>query len=206
MSISDRIAKRMGGRITLQSKPGAGSTFEVSIPLPAHESAPERKRFVAPDLAGQSDHARGASNHRDIAARPAPGAMGGRDLHDIGPRSCSRAASGASVARRACRSCDGRGGCLAARSGCRQHAARRIVMVTPSTRQELQATGAAAFTGYLVKPLRTASIAARLSAPAEDLTVLRTTNSQPDCDRLRKTRDIDHDFRTKPFNSRRGGQ
>jgi CheY-like chemotaxis protein len=68
----------------------------------------------------------------------------------------------------------------------RQHAARRIVMVTPSTRQDLQVTGATAFTGYLVKPLRAASIAARLSAPTEDSTFLRSTNSQPDCDRLER--------------------
>jgi CheY-like chemotaxis protein len=69
----------------------------------------------------------------------------------------------------------------------RGHAARRIVMVTPSTRQDLQTNGAAAFTGYLVKPLRTASIAARLSAPANDSTFLRTSNGQTDCDRLVKS-------------------
>ena len=33
LSISERIVKRMGGRITLESEPGAGSTFEVAIPL-----------------------------------------------------------------------------------------------------------------------------------------------------------------------------
>src|SRR5256714_7719428 len=37
LSISERIVKRMGGRITLESKPGAGSTFEVSIPLAASD-------------------------------------------------------------------------------------------------------------------------------------------------------------------------
>src|SRR5664280_2206160 len=35
LSISERIVKRMGGRITLESKLGAGSTFEVSVPLAA---------------------------------------------------------------------------------------------------------------------------------------------------------------------------
>src|SRR6201992_1324922 len=33
LSISERIVKRMGGRITLESKVGTGSTFEVSVTL-----------------------------------------------------------------------------------------------------------------------------------------------------------------------------
>ena len=49
----------------------------------------------------------------------------------------------------------------------RVHAAQRIVMFTPATRQELQPSAASAFTGYLVKPLRAASLAARLTAAPE---------------------------------------
>jgi len=49
----------------------------------------------------------------------------------------------------------------------RGHATQRIVMFTPATRQELQPTAASAFTGYLVKPLRAASLAARLTAAPE---------------------------------------
>jgi CheY-like chemotaxis protein len=47
----------------------------------------------------------------------------------------------------------------------RQHATQRIVMFTPATRHEIQPFSA--FTGYLVKPLRAASLAARLASTPE---------------------------------------
>ena len=50
----------------------------------------------------------------------------------------------------------------------RPHATQRIVMFTPATRHELQPSSASsAFTGYLVKPLRAASLAARLTTAPE---------------------------------------
>ena len=51
----------------------------------------------------------------------------------------------------------------------RIHATQRIVMFTPATRHELQASASAAFTGYLIKPLRAASLAARLTMAPEVL-------------------------------------
>src|ERR1700737_3916014 len=59
LSISERIVNRMGGHIHLESQPGAGSTFEVSVPLAADSQAGngngnEQKAFAAPDLTGQS--------------------------------------------------------------------------------------------------------------------------------------------------------
>ena len=41
---------------------------------------------------------------------------------------------------------------------------RRIVLIRPAERHELPALKAAGFTGYLVKPVRAASLAARLAA------------------------------------------
>jgi CheY-like chemotaxis protein len=49
----------------------------------------------------------------------------------------------------------------------RTHATHRIVMFTPATRQELLASTGSTFTGYLIKPLRAASLAARLTATPE---------------------------------------
>src|SRR6202022_4937961 len=52
----------------------------------------------------------------------------------------------------------------------RAHATQRIVMFTPAARHELQPSSASsAFTGYLVKPLRAASLAARLTMAPEVL-------------------------------------
>jgi CheY-like chemotaxis protein len=47
----------------------------------------------------------------------------------------------------------------------RKHATQRIVMFTPAARQEIKPSST--FTGYLVKPLRAASLAARLTAAPE---------------------------------------
>jgi CheY-like chemotaxis protein len=49
------------------------------------------------------------------------------------------------------------------------HAPHRLIMFTPSMRHDYPPTAMAGFTGYLVKPLRAASLAARLSAPAPAL-------------------------------------
>ena len=93
LSISDRIVKRMGGRITLESKPGVGSTFEVSIPLAAADGAAEdlhRAGSLRP-----VDHAGFAARHRGLADRAAAAALGRPDLHGVGRRRRAGAVAGA---------------------------------------------------------------------------------------------------------------
>jgi signal transduction histidine kinase/CheY-like chemotaxis protein len=167
LSISDRIVKRMGGRIALESKPGVGSTFEVAIPLPASGDAGRHAVFSAPDLRGQSIML--------VAPQTIEASLIARRLERWGGQTCS--VSDVAVARallpeRAWHAvlADRALGASEVESlaeAARNHAMQRIVMFTPATRHELPLSASSAFTGYLVKPLRAASLAARLTLPPE---------------------------------------
>jgi PAS domain S-box-containing protein len=168
LSISERIVQRMGGRITLESRPGAGSTFEVSVPLAADSQAGEQQTFAAPDLAGQSIML--------IAPQTIEASLVAKRLQRWGAQTCT--VSDAAVAR----------ALLPERSWhtvlvdaawdaaeverlagiAAPHATQRIVMFTPAMRHQV-GLWSSAFTGYLVKPLRAASLAARLAAPPDVL-------------------------------------
>src|SRR5579859_6497933 len=167
LSISERIVKRMGGRITLQSKPGTGSTFEVSIPLAAADKS-RTKAFAAPQLDGKSIML--------VAPHSIEASLIERWLQRWGGQTC--VVSDIAVARallperpwHAVLLDHALGGeeVEALAAAARPHAAQRIVMFTPATRHELQAaTDGSALTGYLVKPLRAASLAARLTMAPE---------------------------------------
>ena len=142
LSISDRIVKRMGGRITLESKPGAGSTFEVSIPLPTHESAPARKPFATPDLTGQPIML--------VVPQTIEAALLARRLERWGAQTCTISdlvVAHALLPERSWQPCSSimpwaREDVWHLGQAARKHATRRIVMVTPSTRHELQDSGA----------------------------------------------------------------
>jgi PAS domain S-box-containing protein len=168
LSISERIVKRMGGRITLESQPGVGSTFEVSIPLAASDgNGGEKQAFAAPDLSGQSIML--VSPHSIEASLVA------RRLQRWGGQTCVVSDTDVAQALLPERSwhavlLDRALGAeqIALLAGtARAHATQRIVMFTPATRHELQLSTVSSFTGYLVKPLRAASLAARLTMAPE---------------------------------------
>ena len=166
LSISERIVKRMGGRITLESQPGKGSTFEVSIPLTASDNKANEQ--ATPDLAGQSILL--------VSPQSIEASLVARRLQRWGGQTCVVSDIDVAEALLPERSWHAVlldrafGADEVARLGeaARTHATQRIVMLTPATRQELQsASSSSAFTGYLVKPLRAASLAARLTAAPE---------------------------------------
>jgi PAS domain S-box-containing protein len=166
LSISERIVKRMGGRITLESHPGAGSTFEVSVSLPPVEPGAAQPAFTAPDLTGRSIML--------VTPQGIEASLVSRRLQRWGARTCL--VSDADVARallpervwhailidRAL----GTDSVQTLAEAASNQATLRILMVTPATRNEPLPS---AFTGYLVKPLRAASLAARLLTAPEVL-------------------------------------
>ncbi|MGA7074230.1 response regulator [Bradyrhizobium sp.] len=165
LSISERIIKRMGGRITLESTPGVGSTFEVSLSLAAsHNESPP---FVAPDLSGRSIML--------VAPQSIEASLIERRLERWGGQTC--VVSDSEVARALLPERSwyavlldhalGAEEVEALAEAAKPFAPQRIVLVTPATRQELQSGTASALTAYLVKPLRAASLAARLAGPPE---------------------------------------
>ena len=165
LSISERIVKRMGGRITLQSKPGGGSTFEVSIPLPAAGSG--HQGFVPPDLSGQSIML--------VAPQGIEASLIARRLERWGGQTCVVADGTVAQALLPERTWQavlldhalGSAEVEQLAEAARPHATLRIILFTPATRHEPPSTSA--LTGYLVKPLRAASLAARLTAGAETI-------------------------------------
>ena len=159
LAISRGIIERMGGHVGVESAPGAGSTFRVTIALP---QAPNPPDIVRPDLSG--------INCLVVAPAAIEARLLQRRLADWGARTRTAADIDEARARLAQWSWDalvadhalGREACEALAAA---RVPRRIVLVTPAARHDLPALKAAGFTGYLVKPVRSASLAARLTAP-----------------------------------------
>ena len=163
LAISKRIVERMDGDIAVDSEAGKGATFSVTLPLlPAVDGAPD---FSAPDLAGKAvlivaatdvlsaSLARrlgrwGAATTVATDAQSADALLAKPDWHSV------------LVDYPLARTMIGHGD-LARSAG-----TRRIVLIRPTERHELPSLKAAGFTGYLIKPVRVASLAARLTAEA----------------------------------------
>jgi signal transduction histidine kinase/DNA-binding response OmpR family regulator len=162
LTISNRIVESMGGSISVESTPGQGLTFRVSVGLPSADVAgppapavPDLNGsdilIVAPALTEASLIARrlqrwGAYTKivpdEKVAVAILPERMWSALLvdHGLGTQSCRE------LARAAAR------------------VPQRIVLLTPAMRGELATLKEAGLSGYLIKPVRTASLAARLSA------------------------------------------
>jgi PAS domain S-box-containing protein len=161
LAITKRIVDRMGGRIDLDSIPLGGSTFTVTLALPA--AAETASPFVAPRLGGKAVLivAPGAVEAPLVARRLGAWGAGTALVPNV-------AAASALLPEREWDAIlvDHALGSEMVQSLARAigtSIARRIVLITPAERHELPALQVAGFTGYLVKPVRAASLAARFA-------------------------------------------
>jgi signal transduction histidine kinase/CheY-like chemotaxis protein len=156
LAISRRIVAALGGTIDLFSKPGEGSTFFFSLPLAtAHSETSDAD--APPDLTDRSVLIVSPS-----AVEPA---LIGRRLARWGATIgiASEAAAGEKLAARNWDAILIDHALAESMSSLTSlDTARRIVLLAPSERHHLPALRDLGFSGYLVKPVRAASLAAML--------------------------------------------
>jgi PAS domain S-box-containing protein len=172
LAISQRIVERMCGRITVDSAPGSGATFRFTVALPAAtQSAASAPAWPALGLAAIMI----VAPQRSVTAASVARRLTdwGAECHVVTETAAASAllveqAWDTVVVDRAL----GRAATHTIARACVRSTARRIVLVTPGDRDELTALRDSGFTGYLVKPVRAASLAARFvadpQAPFED--------------------------------------
>jgi signal transduction histidine kinase/DNA-binding response OmpR family regulator len=166
LAISRRLVAAMGGEIHIESAAHSGSTFTCTLALPqAGDGAAEGVADAMPVLAGQAVLI--------VTQGAIEAALIERQLQRWGARTTVAAMPDAEGLLASPHwdavVVDGAFGRPAAEGICRligPQVARRLVLATPTDRADLPAFKAAGFTGYLIKPIRTASLAARFGAAA----------------------------------------
>ncbi|MGB6541905.1 MAG: ATP-binding protein [Xanthobacteraceae bacterium] len=162
LAISKRIVESMGGSIAVDSAPGEGAEFRMVLTLPRAGDA-EEPALAVPDLAG--------NDVLIVAPAALEASMMARRLQRWGAR--TKIVPDEQVAAAllpeqlwSALLVDHALGTPACAALARIAAAipRRIALVTPAMRSELAALSEAGFTGYLIKPVRAASLAARFAA------------------------------------------
>ena len=162
LTISRKILESMNGSIAVESIPGEGSIFRVTVAL-ARTGEAEEESFEAPALAG--------SDILIVAPAALEAALLARRLQRWGAHTAvvpDEHVAAALLPERAWSAMlvDHALGTTACETLVRfaMDVPRRIVLVTPALRGDLAALKDAGFTGYLIKPVRAASLAARFAA------------------------------------------
>ena len=162
LAISQRIVERMGGRIVVASAPGDGATFSFTVTLPSTQPGATAAR---PRLDGAAVMiAAPASSIAAVLVARRLTAWGARcraasDIDDVRTLLASQDWAALIIDRAL-----GHDATEAIAQAAAPATPRRIMLMTPDHRDELAALREHGFTGYLVKPVRAASLATRFAA------------------------------------------
>jgi len=176
LAIARRIVQRMGGSLGLDSTPGRGSTFTVTVTLPA--AVVEVMPFAAPDLSGW--------DILIVASAAIEASLLSRRLRLWGAMTRIAADADAALALLSeqpwnaalidrALGTDALDRLAQSISG----VPHRIVMITPADRHALPALMQGGFDAYLVKPIRAASLAARLGSEQPRARLDRMRDERP---------------------------
>jgi signal transduction histidine kinase/CheY-like chemotaxis protein len=164
LTISKRIVEGMGGAIVVDSAPGKGSTFRVTLSLSLPRAGDgDEPALAVPDLTG--------NDILIVAPAEIEASLIARRLQRWGARTQivpDERVAAALLPEQTWSAVlvDHTLGMAASEALARLTAMvpRRIVLVTPAMRNKLAPLKAAGFTSYLIKPVRATSLAARFSA------------------------------------------
>jgi len=161
LTISKRIVESMAGDIAIESAVGKGAIFRVTVPLPRDGESSDTA-FAVPNLAG--------NDILIVAPAAIEASLLARRLQRWGARTTvvpdEKVAAALSPEQAwSAVLVDHTLGTTASLALARDTATfpRRIVLITPAMRHDLAALKEAGFTGYLIKPVRAASLAARFA-------------------------------------------
>ncbi len=157
LAISRRIASAMGGTLTAASEPGAGATFTLTLPCWGADSGSQTEEFAGRRIAVLSSAAFSGPwlvewlGARGAAARlTAPDEVEAAGLAAFRPDVAvvDKGVGDAAALARLARDCGAR---------------TVLLMLAPGERKALGTLAQDGFDGYLVKPLRAASLRERLT-------------------------------------------